>query len=136
MLHILDGDYGYSGGKQKIGTPLKQQRKRGKEFMSSALTPVELLIMGRLPKNGPIPNWNGGEKTLPTLFQEKNQYMLEIVGELNPEWIEWLMGWPIGWTDAKPLEMAKFHSWLQLHLRSLPNALAFYHKECKCLVLN
>jgi len=24
-------------------------------------------------------------------------------GQLNPPWVEWLMGWPIGWTDLKPL---------------------------------
>ena len=28
-------------------------------------------------------------------------------GTLNPTWVEWLMGWPIGWTDLKPLEMDK-----------------------------
>ena len=37
-------------------------------------------------------------------------------GHLNPEWTEWLMGWPIGWTDLKPLEMAKFLSWRRQHL--------------------
>ena len=36
-------------------------------------------------------------------------------GKLNPNWVEWLMGWPIGWTDLKPLEMDKFHLWLQQH---------------------
>ena len=30
-------------------------------------------------------------------------------GQLNPMWVEWLMGWPIGWTDLKPLEMDKCH---------------------------
>jgi hypothetical protein len=30
-------------------------------------------------------------------------------GKLNPEWVEWLMGWPLGWTDLKPLETDKFH---------------------------
>ena len=30
-------------------------------------------------------------------------------GQLNPTWVEWLMGWPQGWTDLKPLEMDKFH---------------------------
>jgi hypothetical protein len=30
-------------------------------------------------------------------------------GKLNPTWVEWLMGWPLGWTDLKPLEMDKFH---------------------------
>lgn len=37
-------------------------------------------------------------------------------GVLNPDWVEWLMGWPIGWTDLKPLEMDKFQSWLKAHL--------------------
>lgn len=31
-------------------------------------------------------------------------------GKLNPMWVEWLMGWPLGWTDLKRLEMVKFHS--------------------------
>jgi hypothetical protein len=24
-------------------------------------------------------------------------------GQLNPTWVEWLMGWPLEWTDLKPL---------------------------------
>ena len=28
-------------------------------------------------------------------------------GQLNPMWVEWLMGWPLGWTDFAPLETAK-----------------------------
>jgi len=28
-------------------------------------------------------------------------------GRLNPMWVEWLMGWPLGWTDLKPLETDK-----------------------------
>jgi DNA (cytosine-5)-methyltransferase 1 len=31
-------------------------------------------------------------------------------GKLNPTWVEWLMGWPLEWTDLKPLEMDKYHS--------------------------
>jgi hypothetical protein len=30
-------------------------------------------------------------------------------GQLNQMWVEWLMGWPIGWTDLKPLETDKCH---------------------------
>lgn len=26
-------------------------------------------------------------------------------GVLNPEWVEWFMGWPIGWTELEPAEM-------------------------------
>ena len=28
-------------------------------------------------------------------------------GKLNPTWVEWLMGWPPGWTDLKQLETDK-----------------------------
>jgi hypothetical protein len=31
-------------------------------------------------------------------------------GQLNPTWVEWLMGWPLGWTDLKPLVTDKSHS--------------------------
>lgn len=36
-------------------------------------------------------------------------------GRLNPPWVEWLMGWPIGWTDLRPLEMDRFQEWQQQH---------------------
>jgi len=36
-------------------------------------------------------------------------------GQLNPTWVEWLMGWPLGWTDLKPLEMDKSHCAPQQH---------------------
>lgn len=36
-------------------------------------------------------------------------------GQLNPTWVEWLMGWPIGWTELKPLETDKFLAWLRSH---------------------
>ena len=26
-------------------------------------------------------------------------------GQLNPTWVEWLMGYPEGWTELKPSEM-------------------------------
>ena len=38
-------------------------------------------------------------------------------GRLNPDWVEWLMGWPIGWTDLKPLEMDKFQLWQSMHIK-------------------
>jgi site-specific DNA-cytosine methylase len=36
-------------------------------------------------------------------------------GALNPEWVEWLMGWPLGWTDLKPLAMGRFRQWWLQH---------------------
>jgi hypothetical protein len=36
---------------------------------------------------------------------------------LNPSWVEWLMAWPIGWTDSRPLATARFRQWLDSHGR-------------------
>lgn len=46
-----------------------------------------------------------------------NGLIVTIAGkDYCPDLPEWLMGWPIGWTDLKPLEMDKFQSWQQQHL--------------------
>ena len=36
-------------------------------------------------------------------------------GPMSPKFREWLMGWPISWTDVKPLETDKFHEWQRQH---------------------
>ena len=36
-------------------------------------------------------------------------------GDLNPAFSEWLMGWPIGHTDLKPLETARFREYERQH---------------------
>jgi DNA (cytosine-5)-methyltransferase 1 len=36
-------------------------------------------------------------------------------GQLNPTWVEWLMGWPLGWTDLKPLVTGKSRNVQQPH---------------------
>ena len=53
------------------------------------------------------------------LQHARNSAPLNVVagGSLNPTWVEWLMGWPLGWTDLKPLEMDKFRQWQRSHGR-------------------
>jgi len=68
-------------------------------------------------KDSPAPRYRDGKLQLDTLgrvvFNGGNETHQK--GQLNPNWVEWLMGWPIGWTDLKPLEMDKFQEWLSLH---------------------
>ncbi|WP_221740216.1 hypothetical protein, partial [Atlantibacter subterraneus] len=46
---------------------------------------------------------------------------LETPGlNVNPSYAEWLMKWPLGWTDLKPLGMDRFLAWLQLHSPRFP----------------
>jgi hypothetical protein len=39
----------------------------------------------------------------------------QVGGSLNPTWVEWLMGWPLGWTDCAHSETAKFRQWCRSH---------------------
>ena len=36
-------------------------------------------------------------------------------GALNPVFVEWLMGFPLGWTDLRPLAMRRFRQWWRSH---------------------
>jgi len=38
-----------------------------------------------------------------------------VGGSLNPTWVEWLMGWPLGWTDCAAQATAKYQEWRQWH---------------------
>ena len=44
----------------------------------------------------------------------------QVGGPLNPMWVEWLMGWTVGWTDLNQLEMDKFQLWLLEHSECCP----------------
>jgi hypothetical protein len=40
---------------------------------------------------------------------------VKAFGSPNPINAEWLMGWPTGWTDLRPLAMGKWLAWQQQH---------------------
>ena len=79
------------------------------------------------PRNGlagfvrmPTPassDWKGSSKPGQRRGQLTDQTM-EVIpagGRLNPTFVEWLMGWPIGSTALSPLEMARFREFEQQH---------------------
>ena len=68
------------------------------------------------PYHGP------GQKHLQAQAYEKITPHCVEGGKLNPQWVEWLMGWPMGWTGLQPLEMDKFQEWRQQHSPSWPNS--------------
>lgn len=56
---------------------------------------------------------NQATNSLPDALQSAGFY-----GPMNPTFPEWLMGWPIGWTELKPLETGKFREWQRKHSQS------------------
>ena len=70
-------------------------------------TPVKSDYAGRRPSKG----WKG-DSDLPSVVWTRtggaeNPQMSPA--SINATWTEWLMGWPLGWTDLKPLETGKSH---------------------------
>jgi hypothetical protein len=44
----------------------------------------------------------GTQKSLTTEVIDEMGGREKVIGQLNPRWVEWLMGWPIGHTELKP----------------------------------
>jgi hypothetical protein len=58
----------------------------------------------------PTPTAHNAKETNAPSEANRNEPTLasRVGGHLNPMWVEWLMGWPLGWTDLKPLAMDRF----------------------------
>lgn len=54
-------------------------------------------------------DWRSGKASQATHDKNSRPLSEQIGGSLNPTWVEWLMGWPLGWTDLKPLATDKSH---------------------------
>lgn len=59
----------------------------------------------------------GSQESLSTVVQ--GAPAKEAGGSLNPNWVEWLMGWPLGWTSTEPMPESTWVAW-QLAFRSDP----------------
>ena len=74
--------------------------------------------LSTIAKQWPTPNACAGNNTSALNSGARGRKMLDAVttpeekrqivgGSLNPAWVAWLMGWPIGWTALDASEMAK-----------------------------
>jgi hypothetical protein len=69
-------------------------------------------------QRGTMPNWKPIRPSGHPAQYPLNQALRDltgIVGKPNPIFVEWLMGWPLAWTDLKPLETDKCHFVQQQH---------------------
>ena len=98
-------------------TPLSSEYKANYQIREKHQNGLTAMVMQK-EKNLLTPaarDWKGAVKsgkriTKSGKTQSYGEQLPNIVGgQLNPMWVEWLMGWPIGWTDLKPLEMDKSH---------------------------
>lgn len=43
--------------------------------------------------------------------EERRSFRAGNGGQLSPDWTEWLMGWPAGWTSLNPMDTKAFELW-------------------------
>ena len=102
------------------------QMRKMVEAGTTSLEEAEAMIGGSLtPKRmekWPTPVCQDSRHATTRHLNPKNHYWKSNLGEvvmsleapniggrLNPTWTEWLMGWPLEWTDLKPSATDKFH---------------------------
>jgi len=66
----------------------------------------KILTLTGAVKQWPTPRGNkvegySSQRFRPTLAQKATGQEKPLGGQLNPTWVEWLMGFPIGWTDLE-----------------------------------
>ena len=86
----------------------------GRSYASMNLR--EQVVYGKIPI-WPTPTSHNAKETNAPSETNRNTPTLaaQAGGTLNPTWVEWLMGWPLGWTDFAPLEMDKYQKWQEQH---------------------
>jgi DNA (cytosine-5)-methyltransferase 1 len=75
----------------------KSAYHNGKKVQVGLESAVRMWATPTASTGGPEPAGTTGRKLV-----------TQVGGQLNPTWVEWLMGWPLGWTDLQPLEMDKY----------------------------
>jgi DNA (cytosine-5)-methyltransferase 1 len=72
---------------------------------------VEAVAQYPTPTYGKLAGGTGGFNQIEELYlseqitlEEKKAMQAGNGGKLNPMWVEWLMGFPLGWTDLEDLE--------------------------------
>ena len=93
--------------------PTPTTRDRGKDAPNRKGSP-SLAVAARTWMTPMASDWkNRGTKE----YRKGREVQLQtqVGGQLNPDWVEWLMGWPIGWTASKPLATGRFRQWQSSH---------------------
>ncbi len=109
----------------QVNNPMTWPTPRSCSAMAATITPESAWNEKRNPnletivgqRMFPTPTChNSKEGAFPSEYNRKTPSLATHAGgKLNPTWVEWLMGWPLGWTDLKPLETDKFHYVQQKH---------------------
>lgn len=62
------------------------------------------------------PTSTGGQTSLNRIYHLLPR---SVKRKLNPNFVDWLMGWPTGWSGYRAVGMESFHLWRRMHISAL-----------------
>jgi DNA (cytosine-5)-methyltransferase 1 len=108
------GDLVNADWSQWDGESKPHSKKTGKPVQTALLDRVKMFPTPRTPsKSGGGTGLDGGSGARSMMTEEERKELCG--GQLNPTWVEWLMGWPLGWTDCAVSGTDKFRQWQRSH---------------------
>ena len=101
-------------GRRMFPTPTKSDATGGPGQAASSQGSPNLRTA---VQRSPTPTVNDSKNNNPPSQALRNTPPLKVVvgGSMNPAWVEWLMGWPLGWTDLHASATDRFRQWCASH---------------------
>lgn len=90
------------GNSQLWPTPTVQTAYQGPNSCAGGSSQGRKLLNAAVLPTPISRDWKSGKASEATKAKNSRPLSEAIGGLLNPEWVEWLMGWPVGWTELKP----------------------------------
>ena len=96
-----------------------QRRAPGKKGSQQNLTTIVRDVTYPTPGTTGLSNGSGNVAKADELYEqgviseeERRSFRAGNGGQLNPDWVEWLMGWPVSWTRLEPMRKEDFDEWM------------------------
>ena len=106
---VSDGNGAVSA--QAFFSYTEEQQARRTSFLREA-------VLFPAPGTTGLSNGSGNCEKANQLFEEgvitdeeRKSFRAGNGGQLNPDWVEWLMGWPIGWTRLSSMNPDDYERW-------------------------
>jgi len=64
-------------------------------------------------------DWRSGKASQATMERNSRPLSEQIGGSLNPDWVEWLMNWPITWSSINAINPKEFQRWKEASAAAL-----------------
>lgn len=95
-----------------------QRRNPGKKGTQQNLTTIVRDVTFPTPGTTGLSNGSGNVQKANELYEagvitdeERKSFRAGNGGQLNPDWVSWLMGWPCSWTSLKPMRKEDYEEW-------------------------